>query len=292
MRAFLYSSLIAMALSNPQALAAEPDWKKFGAELDELIGALESVPEGAKLLQEVRAKNPKFREHLRLGNASLTESTFSRSYSLFDGREEIRVRHEITVNQKLRLAESVVDLAHELVHFSQKEMLDPYKEGFELQEFVRRGIEGPGGELDALARECLVAWDLERHYPKFPRHHLCAPFRTAKGGFHREKARRAYYAVGQWMKEVRPALRKGFPEIHGGRVVFTSSYARKPYPVALTEEYESTRKTACENNRRKYRLIAAQSVGDSSGRSIASSSPLEQEKVRLESYERRYCQGH
>lgn len=290
MRALVYGSLFALVSLAALAGNSEPDWKGFGAGMEELIVALESVPEGAKLVREVAAKDPEFRKHLHLGYSSLTESTFSRSYSLADGREEIRVRHEVTVNRKLRFAESVVDLAHELVHFSQKEMLDPYKEGFELSEFVRRGIEGPGGELDALARECLVAWDLERHYKKFPRHELCAPFRSAQGGFDREKARRAYYAVGQWLAEVPSSLRKKFPEIHAGPVTFSSSYARKPYPVALAEEYEATRRTACENNRRKYRLIAAQSVSGNGGRSPASRSPLQVEKVRLEKYEARYCQ--
>jgi hypothetical protein len=68
--------------------------------------------------------------------------------------------------------------------------------------------------------------------------------------------------------------------------VFTSSYARKPYPIALTEEYRATRKMACANNRRKYKLIAAQAEGGGRG----PASLLSQESRRLKAYERLYCQ--
>jgi hypothetical protein len=203
-----------------------------------------------------------------------------------DGREEIQVRHEVTLNRSLRLHEVVVDLAHELVHFSRKEMLDPYRAGFELKEFVRRGIEGVGGELEALAVECQVAWELEAYYPDFPRHGLCAPYKESDGRFASERARRDYYAVGRSFGELPERLRAALPELHPGTVRFTSSYARKPYPVALAEEYDATRKTACENNRRKYRLIAAQAEH---WRVPATVSPLLEERKRLESYERQYC---
>lgn len=269
------------------AHATEPDWRRSDASFDDLFALLETVPAGQALLREAAAKDPGYRSKLHLGDASLTESTFSRSYSLVDGKEKIQVRHEITLNKRLRFSEAAVDLAHELVHFTRKEMLDPYRAGFELKEFVRRGVEGAGGELDALAEECRIAWELEERYKKFPRHLLCAPYKR-NGSFDREAARRDYYAVGRWMPDVPVKLLRHFPELHSGKVIFTSSYARKPYPVALAEEYEATRKTACENNRRKYKLIAAQASGV---REPASQSPLRAERERLRSYEREYCQN-
>ena len=43
---------------------------------------------------------------------------------------------------------------------------------------------------------------------------------------------------------------------------------------------------ACENNRRKYRLIASQSAN---GRQLASSESLRAERQRLRTYDQRYC---
>ena len=69
-------------------------------------------------------------------------------------------------------------------------------------------------------------------------------------------------------------------------MVFTSSYAAKPYPVALAEEFAATRAVACANNRRKFKLIAAQATG---GRAPASD--WQSERRRLQTYEERYCRS-
>jgi hypothetical protein len=279
--------LLSLILALLAHAAVEPDWRRSDVDFPELLEVLASVPEGQRLLEEVSEKDPIFQKKLLMGEASLTESTFSRSYSLVDGQEKIQVRHEITLNRRLRMSEAVVDLAHELVHFSKKEMLDPYREGFELKQFVLRGIEGPGGELEALSAECGIAWALEKRYKNFPKHPLCAPYKNQNGAFNLEQARLDYYAVGRWLERA-GELRKIFPDLHSGKVIFTSSYARKPYPIALAEEYDAIRKTACENNRRKYKLIAAQAMANE--RRPASVSPLVRERERLKSYEKLYCQ--
>jgi len=237
------------------------------------------------VLRSAEKKNPLFAEQIKLGEASFTESTFSRSYSLIDGKEQISLHHEVTLNRELILADAVVDLAHELVHFTEKGMLDPYLPGFELSQFIRNGIEGEGGELKALSVECKVAWSLEKKYKGFPQHNLCEKYRSAGNAFRREEARRDYYALGSWFGRAWPGLKEVIPELSSHATVFTSSYAGKPYPIALAEEFAMTRKAACVNNRRKYRLIAAQSA---SGRQPASSSLWEEER-RLKNYERLYC---
>jgi hypothetical protein len=262
----------------------EPAWKSGWNGLPELLPILGSVPEGQKILSEARAKDPEFLTKIQRGEVSFTESTFARSYSLLDGKEQIELRHEITISKKLNLSDAVVDLAHELVHFTEKEMLDPYKPGFELKQFVKRGIEGQGGELSALKRECEVAWALKRKYIGFPKHRLCAPYQHPTGGFDEAKALADYYALGRWFGLASAELKSELP-VTNGRVVFTSSYAQKPYPVALAEEFAATREVACANNRRKYKLIAAQAQN---GRSPASL--LQSERRRLRSYEVMYCQ--
>lgn len=282
MRGFL--ALFSLLLSfSAFGANAEPAWKSGWNGLPELLPLLESVPEGQKILAEARAKDPEFLAKIHRGGVSFTESTFARSYSLLDGKEQIELRHEITINQKLALSDAVVDLAHELVHFTEKEMLDPYKAGFELRQFVKRGIEGQGGELSALKRECEVAWALKRKFEGFPKHRLCAPYQSAGGGFDEARALSDYYALGRWFGSASAELKAELP-VSKEAVVFTSSYAGKPYPVALAEEFAATREVACANNRRKYKMIAAQA-----GNGRAPASQLQKERRRLRNYDLMYC---
>ena len=282
--ALLFSLIVTIACFGAES-GREPAWKRPWKGLPELLAVLGSVPEGESILARAKEKDPNFLDRIQLGSASFTESTFARSYSLLDGKEKIELRHEVTLNRRLPLGEAVVDLAHELVHFTEKAMLDPYKPGFELKEFIRRGIEGPGGELTALRSECLVAWALEKRYRNYPRHQLCAPYRAADGSFRRDQALADYYALGRWMSRAPASLIDAIPNLSSDPVVFTSSYARKPYPIALTEEFEATREAACANNRKKYRLIAAQAEG---GRAPAGDL-LARERRRLKTYDRLYC---
>ena len=279
------AKLVGPASAGPKNSYPDPDWHAPWKGLPELLAVLGTVPEGAAILDAARGKDANFLDHIHRGDASYTESTFARSYSLLDGRERIELRHEITLNRRLPLGEAVVDLAHELVHFTEKAMLDPYKPGFELKEFVKRGIEGQGGELVALKGECEVAWSLGKKYEFYPPHRLCTPYHQ-KTGFNEAKARRDYYALGNWMKTASAELMQAAPELTDEPVVFTSSYARKPYPIALAEEFAATREIACANNRKKYRLIAAQAED---GRIPAEENLLSQERRRLKTYDRLYC---
>lgn len=265
------------------AMAEDPYWKGPWKGIPELIGVLEEIPEGRVLVKKAEAKDPQFRARLNPGEASFTESTFIRTYSLLDGKEEIILKHEVTLNKHLPLSEAVVDLAHELVHFTEKGMLDPYKKGFALKEFVKQGIEGAGGELFALEKECQVAWALESKFQNYPKHQLCAPYRQANNTFHLERARRDYYSVGLWHSRANSKLLGSLP-INDSKTVFTSSYAGKPYPIALTEEFEATKKAACENNRKKFRLIAAQA-----GTRSPASSLLHRERMELQKYDKEFC---
>jgi hypothetical protein len=279
-------SLVFLALLSSTAHAQDNAWERGWRSVPQLVKILRTVPEGKAVLERATKKDPEFLSKIKLGSASFTESTFSRTYSLLDGKEQINLHHDVTLNTSLNLADAVVDLAHELVHFTEKGMLDPYKAGFERSEFIRNGIEGEGGELSALTVECRVAWSLEDSYEGFPQHRLCERYRGGGNAFLREPARLDYYALGtSWFHRSGADLKREISEVSSHSTVFTSSYAGKPYPVALSEEYAVTKKAACTNNERKYHLISAQTA---TGRQPASGS-LAAERLRLRDYERRYC---
>lgn len=285
----LFLPFLAHAAASPKI-----QWKSAWHDLPELVDLLKTVPEGLEQLRKAEAKDPLFAEHIKMGSASFTETTFSRTYSLIDGHEQISLHHEVTLNGSLSVADAVVDLAHELVHFSEKGMINPYKAGFVRPHFVRNGIEGEGGELEALQVECNVAWALEKRHSNFPRHRLCEKYRGPANRFALERAREDYYAVGPWLAKLSPALKKELPELNDKPIVFTSSYAGQPYPVALVEEYAATRRSACENNQRKFRLIAAQASQLRGARKPAAVGGVDYQKLnvetrRLKSYDEMYC---
>lgn len=283
----LLTHFLLTILTPVPAVGAGADyaWNQRWQRIPELVQILEQVPEGRAMLRKAEKKEEGFLTRVKLGDASFTETTFSRAYSLIDGKERITLRHEITMNKQLSLANAVVDLAHELVHFTEKGMLDPYRAGFELEQFVRNGIEGDGGELAALSVECRVAWELEERFEKFPPHRLCRRYRLRGAVFDEVAARRDYYALGTWFRKVPSALKEAIPELNANRVLFTSSYAGKPYPLALAEEFGATRQAACLNNRRKYRLIASQSEGDRR----PASAELLRERRKLKDYDLQHC---
>ena len=282
---FLLSTLSQIAMAAPSG--AEPTWDSSWRGFPELASILRLSPTGKELIEKAKLKDADFISRIQIGEASFTESTFSRTYSLLDGHEQVHIKNIVTINSKLKLADAVVDLAHELVHFLDKEMLDPYKTDFEMEKFIRLGIEGKGGELSALATECKVAFEMEQSFAGFPKHELCAPYKQANGKFNWEMARKDYYALGTWYREASEFLVSHFPEMSDRRTIFSSSYAKKPYPLALFEEYEVTRNAACENNRKKYRMISAQTSSAAQPDQIITQ--LEREKSRLKVYDDKYC---
>lgn len=260
-------------------------WKGAWTSVRELIAVLETVPSGMRAVEQARARDPAFLQSIVPAGNSVTESTLSRSYSLEDGKENFELRNVVYLQKDMSLADAVVDLAHELTHYAHKEFQNPYEEGFERKSFVRAGIEGPGGELDAFAEECEVAWELSARYAGFPEHSLCRNYKDKDGRFKREEARKDYYAVGAWAKSD-SARELGYPELSERAPVFRSSYTRSSYPEALSKEFFQTKESACSNNRRKFLLIQASQQGK--GRAPAALSALAN---RLKAYDASVCRN-
>ncbi len=282
MRLCLFLLLILNAWAGP-----EPAWESPWKTVDQLESILASIPQGQQILEQAKKRDPDFAKKIRKGNTSFTESTFQRSYSLNDGSEQVEKKFRVTLNKSLPLSSATLDFAHELVHFARKEMQDPYHSEFQLKSFVENGIEGSGGELAALQQECLVAWELEARYRSFPVHGLCLPYKGEKGAFLLEKAKRDYYALGHHYYSAPDELKKLFPQISFNGVRFSSSYAKKPYPLALFEEFYQSKEAACANNRKKWELVSAQSTNN---RAPASVGLLEVRK-KLVDFQKRNCRN-
>lgn len=272
---------------GPAATKAETE-----REIRQMLEILGTTKAGADLIQAAKSREPQFLRRLTVGPNSLTETVFSRSFSLEDGSESLEVENFLRLNRNLSRRDLVLDLGHELTHFVYRSPANPYGEHHSLRDFIREGIEGEGGELDAFRMECLVSWELEKTRD-LPVHEICARYRRAENGgelaFARERARAEYYNVGRYYRSLAP-LKKYFPELNEGVVVFSSSLQKAPYPYALVKEYAFVRKVACENNQRKAKLIATQSARLKKSRVPAAAiENLSRERLRLEQYARTNC---
>lgn len=248
--------------------------------IERLFKLLETTSTGKEILRLAAIKDPDFRSHISVGANSLTESTYSRTYSLDDGAETVTLHHRIFLGKHLSLADAVVDLGHELTHFALREVMNPYQENFEYKIFVRKGIEGNGGELDAFEQECLLAKEFEKKSNAFPEHRLCRKYWGSNEGFDRELARKDFYAVGKF--PISDELKEAIPELENREVVFVSAFAKMPYPMALDREFRDTRVRVCENNGRKMQLMSAHGRGPSSV-------VRQEETKRLQMYRELYC---
>ena len=260
-------------------------------ELKRMLDLLASTMIGGALLEEAKSRDPGFLDRIKVGDHSITETVFSRSFSLHDGKETIERENYLTVSRNLSRRDAVLDLGHELTHFIFRAPASPYKLGGSLEDFIRDGIEGLGGELDAFVMECRISIELETT-KRLPAHPICPRYRRAKSGAQavdREAARMDFYRVGGFLAGLK-AKALSIREISGSPVVFTSSYAKAPYPVALTAEFRDVRRAACENNSKKAALIAREASRRKLGREPSGSSDsLAKERARLKRFARENC---
>jgi hypothetical protein len=271
------------------------EWRApaFGRKQDlkQVLGIVASTPSGQRLLEKVRIRDPDYLSRLKLGNGSLTESTLRRSFDLANGREWFELYQEVTLHKGLSLADAVLDLTHELTHFALRQPMNPYQLDFDEVAFIRHGIEGTGGELDAFLSECQVAKEMRQKDASFPGHPLCGAYQSALTT-NREQARRDFYRVGQDDFSFR--LRAVIPELKSQRVIFRSAQAGTAYPVALAKEFAETIRTACQNNMRRLELIQVRvSAMQKEGNRAPASAPenLKSAAARISAYQSRYCRS-
>ncbi len=283
----LRSLLLLFSFFSPPAFAEEFAWFKAWSNSAQLAAVLGPVPEGKSLLARAEKRDAQILAHVSAGPASLTEKTVASFDVPFDGQDKVeRQSGKISIHEKLGLADAAADLAHELTHFLERSPIDPYQEDFSEARYVREGIEGKGGELEAFARECEVARALEKKFPAFPAHRLCAPFWVG-GVFQKEKARLAYYALGSWWPKA-GAVKKNIPELSAASSPLASNRNRKPYPISLAEEFRQTWRNACVANR-EYRNAM---LASAKARKIPDSTVLALAEFRkVERFAKEHCSG-
>ncbi len=188
---------------------------------------------------------------IQAGSESKTDAVLTRRFDPNNGHET----RERSVLVYLRLSQApedvVLDMAHELVHATARAEWDPYDPLLTPGKYIHAAIEGRGGEVDAVATECHVAFEL---YPERAQTLSRCSGYLAAGTLSKEKVREDFYRVGKWMPELKLKLGSEmslFPVLQGSPPKLYSSTGHAPYPVALFREYSELTRVACENSRRR-----------------------------------------
>ncbi len=248
--------------------------------LAKVIKILERSPTGKKILLQAKNKasqqGHKLIDILQSGEGSLTDTTLVRKFS---SNQPDRVAYEshskVVINRNLSVIDAVLDMAHELTHFTLREPFNPYREKFSLKDFIVSTVEGRGGEVDAYIVECQVFLELfprRRDSSQGGRSNCHRIFDSQTGVLSKKKGIREFYKVGRYHDEIRRKLRKyqipksKFHYISREEAQFISSAYGMPYPIAAVYEYESIMERVCHNDRKRLKLLTSKIVGEDSSR--------------------------
>lgn len=245
------------------------NWLELAAteeqSVHELIRMLEQSQTGKKLLNQAQLKAREtgrtLNDVISAGEGSLTDTTLIRRFTP-DNPDQVvyETRSVVTVNRHLRVREAVLDLAHELTHFTYRQPFNPYQSQFTLKSFVRSTVEGEGGEVEAFLIECQVFFEL---YPEAAstNAHCQDIIDPQNGRLSKERGVQHFYRIGafrdHFVKEMADFnLSEGdLPLLSGLEPLFISSAWGLPYPVAAFREYVTIMGRACENDLKRLEIL-------------------------------------
>jgi hypothetical protein len=154
---------------------------------------------------------------------------------------------------------AVLDLAHELTHFSLRKPFNPYNHTFGLKGFIKSTVEGKGGEVEAYLVECRVLLELFKNRKGDSNCDQVIDEETGKVDKGLGIAK--FYQLGRYHSAFHNSLKKhdlGPSDFQGAvadKANFISSAYGLPYPLAAVHEYESIMQRVCENDERRLAIM-------------------------------------
>lgn len=222
-----------------------------------------SLVDAAKSLWGVESEKEMTR-FLKWGRASRTDAVLIRHFDPATGAEKREREVTVALRSDQRLQDVVLDLAHELSHAVSKPVWDPYDPTLTAGDYLYSSLEGRGGEIEAVGKECLVAIELS---PLIKDMDLarCEAY-LAEGKIDSSKILADFYRVGNWYPRLTARLGAEtyrFPMLSAKAPKLFSSTGHSPYPVALYEEFEQINSIACENSRVRLHSLSSRSPASS-----------------------------
>jgi len=253
------------------------------SSIQEILYLMNQVPAGGKLIQKALAiwkaeKIDDLADHVKWAESSRTDTVLTRKFNPKNGKED-RVRQvTIYLKKNQESKDTILDLAHELVHATSQPSFDPYDPGLTAGKYINAAIEGEGGEVQAVMSECEVGLQLAekvglsvdrcRNYLSSATFHVGhAGNLPTKNVLSQDRIRKDFYRVGNWYFEVVQALGNEvslFPLLNREVPQLVSSTGHSPYPVALLREFDEITEMACQNSRKRMTTVASPEVASSS----------------------------
>lgn len=224
--------------------------------LDAVLRLLVSAPSGKELFKEAERQwegKEGAASFIQWSDSSRTDALITRHFNPRTGKERREKKVVIYLKRDQDLDALVLDLTHELVHATARAEWDPYDPELTPEIYVRTAIEGHGGEVDAVVKECQVSLELGAGEGVIAER--CKGYLDA--GTHqpsRARVLRDFYKIGKWAEEFVARLGAGalgFPWLSSEKPRLYSSTGHMPYPVALLHEYDGITEVACENSRKR-----------------------------------------
>ncbi|WP_127714516.1 hypothetical protein [Halobacteriovorax sp. HLS] len=247
--------------------------------LDKIINTLKKSKTGKaildKALLKAKADGQTLEDIVVVGRSSLTDTTLIRKFSPTNPTEiTYETRSKVFINKSLTFRDAVLDLAHELTHYSYREPFNPYVTQFTVDQFVSSVIEGKGGEVDAYIVECRVLKELRPS--SYKSNSNCQNVVDPNSGhLSKDLGVRKFYEIGEYDDSLKQILNKygwsksKFPKVQKGEALYISSAYGLPYPVAAISEFTTIMGKACQNDFNRLTLMRER-IADSSGRAPAS----------------------
>jgi len=236
-------------------------WLKLGKtnqdRIEKLIELLKKSSTGQKIYSKAKANaighGHALEELIIIGESSLTDTTLIRRYLSTDmTKVNYETRSLIHINRSHNLQDAVLDLAHELTHYSFRSAFNPYLINFNLKDFIKNTIEGRGGEVDAYLIECKVFKEIFSQNSWQSSN--CARLVDDQGQLSREKIMQKFYQVGNHLSDFKKELGgyqlqlNDFPQVTTEEAQYISSAYGVPYPLAALREYASIMQKSCVND--------------------------------------------
>lgn len=224
-----------------------------------LFDLLKKSTTGAKIMKEASHKAGRLgltlMDIVKVGEGSLTDTTLVRK---FNPRSPDVVIYEtksvVYLNRHLGWEDALLDLAHELTHYTNRNSFNPYEDSFNARDFIRSTIEGAGGEVEAFLAECQVARELFSRQSQLRSN--CRKIEDSEGAFSFNRAVELFYHVGTYYESFHKKLsdkklESAFSGLSSEKINFISSAYGVPYPIAALMEYELVMNKVCENDKRR-----------------------------------------
>ena len=232
--------------------------------LSELVELLSRSTTGKKVIalatKKAKTYGISLMEALRPGEGSLTDTTLIRKFSPGSPDEIVyESRSKVYINRSLSVKNAILDMAHELTHFSLRDPFNPYVSNFGLKDFVVSTVEGKGGEVEAYLVECQVSLEL---FPKQTSDSNCAKVVNEQTGrVDKELGIKKFYQLGRYYSIFQNSLKRhqlattDFTYSGHDRADFISSAYGLPYPLAAIHEYESIMQRVCLNDQKRLAIM-------------------------------------